>query len=123
MMKTVVVFLVTLMSVMVGLAAVDGRTKLTDDEAQKLLLSRIQKDKIYGSADSSCLTVFSEGSGSDHVDFSVHLNKGDRCPGNPNASPTVDRFRVYRLTRTIEMNGAGGERIVKRPSQKRRHKE
>jgi hypothetical protein len=100
----------------VYLATAEAKTRLTDEEARKLLLAQIQREKIYGATDSSCLTIFAEGSGSDHVDFSVHLTQGGRCPGNPNASPVVDNFRVTRATRSIEMNGGKDKILKKKPS-------
>ena len=109
-----VLFSVTVLALLC-LTAAEGKTRLSDDEARKLLMSRILKERIYGDTDIACLTVFTEKSGSGHVDFSVHLTQGGRCPGNPNASPVVDSFRVDRTTRSIEMNG-GQDGILKKRS-------
>ena len=82
---------------------VNAKAKLNEEQALKVLHTAIEKDNLYGSrANMSCLTVFTEERGKDYFDFSVHENHGGNCPGNPNASPVTDRFRVDRSTKRIQ---------------------
>ena len=82
---------------------VSAKAKLSEDQALKVLLSSIEEDGLYGSnPDMSCFSVFAEERSKDYYDFSVHKNRGGRCSGDPNRSPTVDRFRVDRSTKTIQ---------------------
>ena len=82
---------------------VSAKAKLNEDQAMKVLLSSIEEDGLYGSnPDMSCLSIFAEERNRDYYDFSVRKNRGGKCPGDPNASPTVDRFRVDRSSKKIE---------------------
>lgn len=77
--------------------------QLTEQQALDILVSQIQKDKLYDSWTTlSCLSFFTEEKTKDYFDFAIHEKHGGRCPGNPNTSPVVDRFRVNRLTQKIQ---------------------
>ncbi len=92
---------------------VNAKAKLNEEQALKVLLAAIEKDRLYGAhANMSCLTVFAEEREKEYFDFSVHENHGGNCPGNPNASPVVDRFRVDRSTRRIQWYDPADDRPV-----------
>lgn len=91
-------------------SSVNAKARLSEEQAVKVLLSAIQKETPHDShPDMSCLSVSTGESGRDHFDFSVQENYGGTCPGNPNASPRTDRFRVDRSTKKVEWyDPAGG---------------
>jgi hypothetical protein len=96
----------------------NAKLKLTEEEAQKELLARIEKDKRYGlQVHQSCLTVFSEGGSSKHFGFSIHVNQGGNCPGNPNATPIVEYFQVNRATGKVEVKNPHSGRAAPLPNQ------
>ena len=77
--------------------------QLTERQALDILVAQIQKDKLYDSWTTlSCLLFLTEEKTKDHFDFGIHEKHGGKCPGDPNTSPIVDRFRVDRLTRKIQ---------------------
>jgi hypothetical protein len=99
-------------------AGLEAKTKLTDEEAKKELLQRIDKEKRYGTqVNQSCLSVFQEGSDAKHYGFSVHVNQGGNCPGNPNASPVIEYFQVNRATGKIEIKNPRTGRSAVLPNQ------
>lgn len=78
---------------------------LTEEQALELLVSQIRKDSLYDSWTTlSCLSFMTEGKSKGYFIFSVHEKHGGKCPGDPNTYPTVDRFRVNRLTHNIQWN-------------------
>jgi hypothetical protein len=92
---------------------VNAKGKLSEEQALKVLLSTIEEDDLYGPrTDMSCLTVFAQERDKDYFDFSVQENHGNNCPGNPNASPVIDRFRVDRSTRKIQWYDPSKDRLV-----------
>jgi hypothetical protein len=93
---------------------VNAKAKLSEEQALNVLLAAIEKDNLYGAKPNmSCFTIFSEEQGKDHFDFSVHKNRGSNCPGNPNDSSIMDRFRVDRSSRKIQWyNPADGRPLA-----------
>jgi len=82
---------------------VNAKARLSEEQALNILLEAIEKDKLYGSKPNmSCFTIFTDEQDKDHFDFSVHKNRGSNCPGNPNESPIIDRFRVDRSSRKVQ---------------------
>jgi hypothetical protein len=75
---------------------------LTEKQALDILVSQIQKDKLYDSWTSmSCLSFVTEEKTKNHFDFAIHEKHGGQCPGDPNTYPVVDRFRVSCTTKEI----------------------
>jgi hypothetical protein len=115
MMKNGLLFLVVLVLLipLFFLSSVSAKARLTEEQALKVLISTIEKEKLYGNdPNMSCLSISPGESGKDHFDFSVHENHGGKCPGNPNASPGVDRFRVERSTRKVQWYDPGEDRLL-----------
>jgi len=91
-----------LMALFVAFPA-NAKNPLDEEHALDVLVSRIQADKLYDSWTSlSCLSFFTEEKTKKFFDFAIHEKHGGKCPGDPNTSPVVDRFRVNRLTHKIE---------------------
>lgn len=82
---------------------VHGQNQLTEQEALNTLITQIQKDKIYESwTNLSCLHFLPEKKTKEYFDFAIREKHGGKCPGDPNTSPIVDRFRVNRFTKKIQ---------------------
>jgi hypothetical protein len=105
MIKTAMLSLIVLLLLVPFLffSHVSAKAKLSEDQALKVLLSSIEDDALYGiNPDMSCLSVFAEERDKEYFDFSVRQSRGGKCPGDGNASPKIDRFRVDRSTKKIQ---------------------
>ncbi len=92
-----------LLLLLVSHAIAGGR--LTEEQALNVLVSQIKKDKLYDSWTTlSCLSFMTEERTKDYFDFAIHEKHGGKCPGDPDTYPTVDRFRVNRVTGKIQWN-------------------
>jgi hypothetical protein len=77
--------------------------RLTEEQALDVLMTRVQKDKLYDSRfATNCLSFLVEGKTKDYIDIAVREKHGGKCQGDPDTSPVVDRFRVHRSTRRIK---------------------
>lgn len=80
-----------------------GENQLTEQQALDVLVSQIQKDKLYESWTTlSCLNFLPEENTKEYFDIGIYEKHGGKCPGDPNTSPVVDRFRVDRLSNKIQ---------------------
>ncbi len=76
---------------------------LDEEHELNVLVTQIKKDKLYDSWTSmACLSFVTEEKTKKFVVFAILEKHGGKCPGDPNTSPAVDRFRVNRLTHKIE---------------------
>jgi hypothetical protein len=76
---------------------------LDEVHALNILVAQVQKNKLYDSWTSlACLSFVTEEKTKKFIDFAILEKHGGKCPGDPNTSPVVDRFRVNRLTHKIE---------------------
>jgi hypothetical protein len=81
----------------------NAKNPLDENHALDVLVSQIQKDKLYDSwTNLSCLVFFTEKKTKKYFDFAIHEKHGGVCPGDPNTAPVVDRFRINRLTHKIQ---------------------
>jgi len=82
----------------------DANSRLTERQALDVLVSRIKMDKLYDSRapNLSCLLFLTEEKAKNYFDFAIREKHGDGCPGDPDTAPIVDRFRVNRVTRSIQ---------------------
>ena len=80
-------------------------------QALNILTAQIRKDKLYDSwaPNLLCLLFFTEEETENYFDFGIREKHGGLCAGDPNTSPIVDRFRVYRLTKKIKWYAPEGE--------------
>jgi hypothetical protein len=88
---------------------VSTKARLNEDQALKTLLSSIEKDRLYGSYPTSCLSVLAGEKEKGYYEFRVYKNHGGGCPGNPNVSPKIDRFTVDRSTKKVQWQDEKGE--------------
>ncbi len=57
-----------------------------------------------------CLSFITEEITKKYFDFAIHEKHGGACPGDPDTTPIVDRFRVNRSTHKIQwLEPAEGE--------------
>jgi hypothetical protein len=104
-MKIRLLFLMVFFSILIifPYSNVLAEKQLTEKQSLDILTAQIQKDKLYDSwITLSCLQFFTDESTKDYFDFAIHEKHGGQCPGDPNTSPVVDRFRVDRLTKKIQ---------------------
>jgi hypothetical protein len=81
----------------------NAKNSLDEENALKVLVSQIQKDKLYDNWTTlACLSFVTEEKTKKFIDFAIREKHGGKCPGDPNTYPVVDRFRVNRLTHKIE---------------------
>jgi hypothetical protein len=80
-----------------------AENRLFEKQALEIVAARVQKDKLYDSwTTSSCLSLLVEGKTKVYIDIAIREKHGGQCPGDPNTSPIVDRFRVHRMTKRIK---------------------
>jgi hypothetical protein len=75
-----------------------------DESAALNLLERILKqDHIYTHRISwDCISYITEGTTSAYFQFVLRENHNAKCGGDPETSPAIDRYRVYRRDGKIE---------------------
>jgi hypothetical protein len=76
---------------------------LNEDAALELLLRTLKHDRVYEKRISlDCVTFGTEETTNAYFEFVLRENHSENCGGDPDVSPTVDRYRVYRTSRKIE---------------------
>jgi len=81
----------------------NAKNLLDEENALNVLVSQIQKDKLYdGWTNLACLSFITEENTKRYFDFAIHEKHGGKCPGDPSTAPVVDRFRVNRMAHKIE---------------------
>jgi hypothetical protein len=105
-MTKTIAFLVTLTIAMFSLATAHAGSKahpLNEDAALNLLLRTLKHDGVYEKRISlDCVTFGTEETSNAYFGFVLRENHTEKCGGDPDVSPTVDRYRVYRASRKIE---------------------
>lgn len=78
--------------------------------AADLLQAKVRSPKLYAWTKPECLRFQVEQCDAQQVDIAVRELHNESCGGDPATAPVVDRFRVQRLTQTIEWyHAAKGE--------------
>lgn len=83
-----------------------GKAKhsLNEDAALNLLLRTLERDHVYDKRISlNCVTFETEETTSEYFQFVLRENHTKKCGGDPEVSPMVDRYRVYRASGKIEL--------------------
>jgi hypothetical protein len=80
------------------------RSHLLDEDAALALLERTLKhDGVYAHRISlDCVTYGTEEKTDAYFQFVLRENHNAKCGGDPETSPVVDRYRVYRRSGKIE---------------------
>jgi hypothetical protein len=98
---TAVVTALVLVSSVVSQAA---RSHPLDEDAALALLARTLKhDRVYAKRISlDCITYDTEETTDAYFQFSLREKHDAKCGGDPETSPVVDRYRVYRRAEKIK---------------------
>jgi hypothetical protein len=99
---TIVVIALTVISSIVNEVA--ARAHPLDENAALALLERtIKRDGVYTRRISlDCVTYSTEETTDAYFQFVLRENHTAKCGGDPETSPVVDRYRVYRASGKIK---------------------
>jgi hypothetical protein len=88
----------------VVVAQAGPRFHLLDEDGALTLLERTLKhDGVYAHRISlNCVTYGTEETTGTYFQFALRENHNAKCGGDPETSPVVDRYRVYRRSPKIE---------------------
>jgi hypothetical protein len=91
--------------VLVSAAIAEGaRSRLLDEDAALALLHRtFKRDKVYEKRISlDCISYITEEKTKAYFEFVLREIHNAKCGGDPEVSPAIDRYRVYRHSGKIE---------------------
>lgn len=104
--SVVVVFAIAMVALTAAQAGPSKRS-LNEDAALKLLLRALQHDQVYAKRISlDCVTFYTEETTGAYFQVVLRENHTAKCGGDPDVSPVVDRYRVYRVSGKIELYDA-----------------
>jgi hypothetical protein len=96
------VTIVITLALMMGQSA-HAKQTLTEDAALNFLLRTLERDHVYEKRISlDCVAFDTEEKSGAYFQFALRENHTAKCGGDPDVSPVVDRYRVYRASRKIE---------------------
>jgi hypothetical protein len=76
---------------------------LSENAALGFLLRTLKHDRIYAHRISlDCVTFVTEEKTDSYLQFVLRENHTAPCGGDPETSPVVDRYRIYRVSAKIE---------------------
>ena len=76
---------------------------LSEDAALSLLVRTLKHDRVYARRISlDCVTFATEEKTHAYFQFVLRENHTAPCGGDPETSPVVDRYRIYRASGKIE---------------------
>jgi hypothetical protein len=76
---------------------------LNEDAALSLLLRTLKQNHVYEHRISrDCVTFETEETTTTYFQFVLRENHTAKCGGDPDVSPVVDRYRVYRSSGKLE---------------------
>lgn len=96
---------VSIVAIVLALPAIAhaGSHPLDEDAALALLVRTIKRDGVYTHRISlNCVTYGTEEKTKAYFQFVLRENHNTKCGGDPEVSPVVDRYRVYRRSDKIE---------------------
>jgi hypothetical protein len=80
-----------------------GSHPLNEDAALALLDRTLKRDHVYANRISlDCITYGTEETTDAYFQFVLREKHNAKCGGDPETSPVVDRYRVYRRSGKIE---------------------
>ena len=95
--------------VVIGLLSPDFAIarSLNEDAALNLLLRTLKRDNVYAKRISlDCVTFETEETAKEYFQFVLRESHTEKCGGDPDVSPVVDRYRVHRASGKIELYDA-----------------
>ena len=97
-----VVVAVNLFSSIVAQAGLQ-RHRLNEDAALELLLRTLKRDRVYEKRISlDCIAYGTEETTNAYYEFVLREIHNTKCGGDPETSPAIDRYRVYRRSSKIQ---------------------
>jgi hypothetical protein len=76
---------------------------LDEDAALDLLARTLKHDRVYAKRISlDCVSYITEETTGTYFQFVLRENHNAKCGGDPETSPVIDRYRVYRRAGKIE---------------------
>jgi len=102
-----------------------GSHPLNEDAALALLERTLKHDRVYANRISlDCVTYGNEETTDVYFQFVLRENHNAKCGGDPETSPVVDRYRVYRRSDKIERWEASNDTWHRyNPAKIRQHRE
>jgi hypothetical protein len=80
-----------------------GSHPLNEDAALALLERNLKRDHVYANRISlDCVTYGTEETTDAYFQFVLRENHNAKCGGDPETSPAIDRYRVYRRSGKIK---------------------
>src|SRR5437667_12618906 len=87
----------------VGAQAGPRSHPMDEDAALALLERTLKHDRVYANRISlDCISYITEETTNAYFQFVLRENHNAKCGGDPETSPAVDRYRVYRRSDKIE---------------------
>ena len=100
----IVTAVVTALVLVSSVASQAARSQpLDDDAALALLVRTLKHDRVYAKRISlDCVTYDTEETTNAYFQFALREKHDAKCGGDPETSPIVDRYRVYRRSGKIK---------------------
>ena len=92
-----------LLSPVIVYAGSKSHHPLTEDAALNLLLQTLKRDHVYDKRISlDCVTFDTDETTRIYFEIALREKHTAKCGGDPDTTPVVDRYRVYRASGKIE---------------------
>src|SRR6476620_100395 len=84
---------------------------LDEDAALALLQRTLKRDQVYEKRISlDCIAYGTEETTNGYFEFVLRETHNTKCGGDPETSPAIDRYRVYRRSGKIQQWEAAGDK-------------
>ena len=100
-------------AILISVAIAEGaRSRPLDEDAALALLERTLKhDRVYEKRISlDCIAYGTEETTNAYFEFVLREIHNTKCAGDPETSPAIDRYRVYRRSSKIQHWEAAGDK-------------
>ena len=101
--SVIVLIAVTILGLPVACHASSQSSPLNEDAALDLLHRTLTRDRIYEKRIAlDCISYGTEQTTTAYFEFVLREIHNSKCGGDPETSPAIDRYRVYRSSRKIK---------------------